>query len=70
MQGTLVRAAVDIIPGWIRQRLGLARQFGLRRAERWLVEAAGAVADRVVLSGSPPAQACLRLGIPMLELYG
>jgi len=69
MQGTLVRAAVDIIPGWIRERLGLAPHFGLRKAERWLVEAAGAVADRVLLSGSPAAQACMRVGIPTLQLY-
>jgi uncharacterized protein (DUF2236 family) len=69
MQETLVRAAVDIIPDWIRQRLGLAPHMGLRKAERWLVEASGTVADRVLLTGSPPAQACLRLGIPTLRLY-
>ncbi len=69
MQGTLVRAAVDIIPPWIRERLGLTHHFGLRGAERWLIEAAGAVADRVLLSGSPSAQACGRLGIPTVHLY-
>lgn len=69
IQGTLVRAAVDIIPAWIRERLGLTHHFGLRRAERWLIEAAGAAADRVLLSGSPSAQACRRLGLPTLQLY-
>jgi uncharacterized protein (DUF2236 family) len=69
MQGTLVRAAVDIIPGWIRERLGLTGHFGLRTGEKWLVKALGAVADRIVLPGSPPAQACMRLGIPTQRLY-
>ena len=53
MQATLVRAAVDIIPPWIRERLGLTRHFGLRSAERWLIEAAGAIADRVPIVGQP-----------------
>ncbi len=69
MQGTLVRAAVDIVPAWIRERLGLTQRYGLRSAERWLIEAAGGLADRVMLSGSPSAQACSRLGIPPLQLY-
>jgi uncharacterized protein (DUF2236 family) len=69
MQGTLVRAAVELVPAWIRERLGLTHQFGLNRAERWLVEAAGAAADRILLTGSPSAQACRRLGLPTLQLY-
>jgi uncharacterized protein (DUF2236 family) len=69
MQASLVRAAVDIIPGWIRERLGLTPRYGLRSAERWLVEAAGAVADRVLLPASPSAQACTRVGMPALRLY-
>jgi uncharacterized protein (DUF2236 family) len=69
MQATLVRAAVDIIPPWIRERLGLTHHFGLRSAESWLIEAVGAIADRVPLSGSPSAQACGRLGIPTMQLY-
>ena len=48
---------------------GLTHHFGLRAAERWLIEAAGAIADRVPLSGSPSAQACGRLGIPTMQLY-
>jgi uncharacterized protein (DUF2236 family) len=69
MQKALVRAAVDLIPCGIRERLGLTDRFGLRKAERWLVKGVAAAADRLCLSRSPPAQACLRLGIPASRLY-
>jgi uncharacterized protein (DUF2236 family) len=35
MQGMLVRAAVEIVPDWIRECLDLTHQYGLRPAERW-----------------------------------
>jgi uncharacterized protein (DUF2236 family) len=70
MQGMLVRAAVDIVPDWIRECLGLTRRYGLRPAERWIVELAGALSDRVVLSEGPAAQSCMRLGLPRMHLYG
>ena len=69
MQGMLVRAAVEIVPDWIRECLGLTHQYGLRPAERWIVEMAGALSDRVILSESPAAQACVRLGLPTTHLY-
>jgi len=69
LQPMLVRAAVDLIPGWIRERLALGPGHGLRRFERLLVRAAGAVADKIVLPDSPPAQACHRLGLPKAYLY-
>ena len=65
----LVRAAVEIIPEWIRECIGLTHQYGFRPAERWIVELAGALSDRVVLSESPAAQSCLRLGLPTAHLY-
>jgi uncharacterized protein (DUF2236 family) len=69
IQGALVRAAVDVIPEATRARLGLTERFGLRTAERWLVMTAAATADRICLSGSPPVQACLRLGLPASKLF-
>ena len=69
MQKMLVRAAVDLIPAAIRERLGLTERFGLRSAERWIVTGIAGAADRLCLSGSPPALACLRLGIPASSLY-
>jgi uncharacterized protein (DUF2236 family) len=69
MQPMLVRAAVEMIPQWMRECLGLNERHGLRSRERWLVQRAGAVSDRIVLSESPATQSCLRLGLPMTYLY-
>jgi len=69
MQRTLVRAAVELVPDWIRERLGLGSAHGLRPGERLLVRAAGALADRIVLPDNPPAVSCRRLGLPRNYLY-
>lgn len=70
LQRMLVRAAVDLIPGWIRECLGLVGAQGLRPHEQWMVKFAGSVSDRILLPTSPAVQACLRLGLPMTYLYG
>jgi len=69
MQRMLVRAAVDMIPDWMRECLGLTEYYGLRARERWIVRLAGAVSDRILLTQSPAAQSCLRLGLPVTHLY-
>ena len=69
MQSMLVRAAVDIIPDWMRERLGLTAHYGLRAREKWMVKLAGAVSDRIVLAESPAVQSCVRLGLPVTHLY-
>jgi len=69
MQRLLVRAAVDLIPDWMRDCLGLTEDYGLRPRERWIVRLAGSLSDRIVLAESPAAQACLRLGLPVTHLY-
>lgn len=69
MQPILVRAAIDLVPTWIRDCLGLGEEYGLRRHERWLVRSTGTLADRIVLKESPAAQSCLRLGLPLNYLY-
>ena len=69
MQPILVRAAVDLVPDWIRQLLGLTEYYGLRPRERWLVRLAGDLSNRIVPSESPATQSCLRLGLPMTYLY-
>jgi uncharacterized protein (DUF2236 family) len=68
LQGTLVRAAVQITPPEVRRLLGLGGH-GLRPGEYSLVRLAGAAADRVVLEASPAVQACRRLGLPADYLY-
>jgi uncharacterized protein (DUF2236 family) len=69
LQPMLVRAAVELIPAWIRERLGLSQVHGLHSRERWLVKMLGAASDRIVLPASPAVQSCLRLGLPMTYLY-
>jgi uncharacterized protein (DUF2236 family) len=69
LQRLLVRAAVDLVPDWVRVRLGLTAAQSLRRRERWLVELAGALADKIVIQQGPAAQSCLRLGLPSHYLY-
>lgn len=69
MQPMLLRAAVDLIPGWLRERLGLSAYYGLRGYERRLTSWAGAAADRLVLPASPAVQSCVRLGLPAEYLY-
>jgi uncharacterized protein (DUF2236 family) len=69
LQHLLLRAAVEITPPAVRTVLGLDRGHGLRAWEAAPARFAGAMADRLVLTSSPPAQACLRLGLPVDYLY-
>jgi uncharacterized protein (DUF2236 family) len=69
MQRILVRAAVEMVPEWIRERLGLTEHYGLRQREIWILRMAGSLSDRIVLSESPAAQSCVRLGLPITHLY-
>ena len=67
-QRLLVRAAVEMVPEWVREQLGLTAAHGLRG---WgpLVRRLGSLSDRVVLRSGPAAQSCLRLGLPADHLY-
>jgi uncharacterized protein (DUF2236 family) len=69
MQPILVRAAVEMIPDWMREGLGLTENYGLRRQDRWIARLAGALANRIVLRESPAVQSCLRVGLPVTYLY-
>jgi uncharacterized protein (DUF2236 family) len=69
LQGLLIRAAVDITPGWVRDRLGLGPEFGLRRWQRPFIALLARGADRLLLRSSPAVQACRRLGLPDDHLY-
>jgi uncharacterized protein (DUF2236 family) len=70
LQPMVVRAAIDLAPPWTRAVLGLQQADGLRPPERALMRLAGSIANRIVLPDSPPAQACLRMGLPKAYLYG
>jgi uncharacterized protein (DUF2236 family) len=70
IQGLLIRAALDIVPPWARERLGLDARQGLQMLERSMVKSIAGLADRIVLPGGVPAQSCVRLGLPVAYLYG
>jgi uncharacterized protein (DUF2236 family) len=69
LQRLLLRAAVEVVPAWVRERLQLGPAYGLRPWEAPLVRRVGRLADRVVLRASPAVQSCLRLGLPTDYLY-
>lgn len=69
LQPLLLKAAVDILPDWIRQRLQLGPEWSLSRLERATVALAARSTDRLLLRSSPPVQACRRLGLPDDYLY-
>ncbi len=63
-QRLLLRAATDMLPGWARPLLGLNSEWELKGWERRIVHGAGRVVDRIPLAGSPPVEACRRVGLP------
>jgi uncharacterized protein (DUF2236 family) len=68
IQHMLVRAAIDILPDWARERLGLQDQR-LKPLERPLVKALARFSDRIVIEASPASAACRRLGLPSDYLH-
>lgn len=69
MQHIMIRAGVDLVPADIRAFLGIGDRWRLRPWERRLVRLAGAASDRIAIAGSPPVEACRRLGLPADYLY-
>lgn len=69
LQRLVMRAAVDIVPAWVRDILRLGAVHGLRFGETGLLRALGAAGERVVLREAPPAQACVRMGLSARALY-
>ena len=69
LQAMFVRAAIEMTPGWARERLGLGPALGLRLGEEALIRQLGAAADRIPLPSSPAVRSCLRLGLPADWLY-
>jgi uncharacterized protein (DUF2236 family) len=69
LQLLMVRAAVEVTPAWARTTLGLGPHCGLGRGGHAVLHALGRLSDHVVIEGAPPAQACVRLGLPADYLY-
>ncbi len=69
LQHLLIRAAVDLTPPPVAVRLGLDPRDGLTPGQARIVRAVARAADRLPLRNAPPAQACVRLGLPADWLY-
>ncbi|HLM39253.1 MAG TPA: oxygenase MpaB family protein [Microvirga sp.] len=69
LQRLLVRAAADILPPWLRERLGLGSGWSLTGLERGFARAAAQAGDRLILRSSPWVLSCRRLGLPDAYLY-
>jgi uncharacterized protein (DUF2236 family) len=70
MQNMMLRASVSLLPSWVRQRLNLGSDWRLKSWERVLLKRLGAAFDHLPVSGTPPVQACKRLGLKPAHLYG
>lgn len=69
LEGVLLRAAVTLLPDPVRELLGLGRRYDLAPWQRAPITLAGRAFERVPLRSAPPAQACLRLGLPADYLF-
>jgi uncharacterized protein (DUF2236 family) len=69
LQPMLVRAAVELVPAALREKLGLGMAWRLHRWQRSLLQRAAGFADRLVIAEAPAAQSCRRLGLPEDFLY-
>jgi len=62
LQGPAIRAAIEIVPQPIRDRLGLVSGFSASDERR--IRRAARLMERFAIPLSPPVQACRRLGLP------
>lgn len=65
----LARASVSLLPSIVREKLALGSEYDLTTFDRLALKAAGALAERIPVKGSPPSQASVRLGLPFDFLY-
>jgi len=70
LQRVLLKAAVEILPEWIRERLRLDSRWLLSPSERIGVRVLATAGDHLLIRSSPAVQSCRRLGLPDTYLYG
>jgi uncharacterized protein (DUF2236 family) len=68
LQSLLVKAAVDVVPRTLRERLQL-EPWRVRPWQRRVVGSVARAADQLILRSSPAVQACRRLGLADDHLY-
>lgn len=69
LRRAMARAAVSLLPAHVRATLELGPAYDLTPLGRKTLRAIGVAAERVPILAAPPAQACLRLGLPADFLY-
>jgi uncharacterized protein (DUF2236 family) len=69
LRRALVRASVSILPVRVRERLQLGPEYDLSAPATLMLRGLGALTERVAVRDAPPAQACVRLGLPADFLY-
>lgn len=65
----MAQGSVALLPPMVRERLQLGPEHDLSPSGEKVLRALGAIAERVPILSAPPAQACLRLGLPADFLY-
>lgn len=65
----MARGSAAILPASVREILKLGASYDLSPMDGRLLRGLGALAERVPVLSAPPAQACLRLGLPADFLY-
>jgi uncharacterized protein (DUF2236 family) len=68
-QGAFIAAAIKLLPAWTRDLLELDHRSHAIAGGGALLRALGAAGERLVINTAPPAQACMRLGLPANHLY-
>ena len=70
LQSMMVRAGVQMLPGWVLERLNLqGPQWQLKSWERRLLRGMGALFERVPIPNAAPTLASRRMGLPARYLY-
>jgi uncharacterized protein (DUF2236 family) len=69
MHRALARASVSLLPPIVREKLQLGAAYDLKASDRLILKAAGKLAERIPIKGSPPSDASLRMGLPYDFLY-
>ncbi len=70
LQFPIIRAAIDLLPAWLVERLGLGgAEWRLRPRERRMLKLLGGLFERWPIPNTPPVLACRRMGLPPNYLY-
>lgn len=69
LRRALARGSVALLPLSVRARLELGSEYDLTPADAAMLRGLGALAERIPVLTAPPAQACVRLGLPASFLY-